>query len=79
MFKPRAARVAGLLRERLSVEVEIESGSFGEFSVLVGEHTVSRRTSILLPSEDEILNAVGSHLNGARGRQEDADKVNRPS
>lgn len=72
MFKQRATRIAGLLRERLNVDTRIESGGFSEFSVLVDDQVVCRRTSILLPSEADILDAVSSHLNGVAGKQKAA-------
>jgi hypothetical protein len=54
--------VADLLRNQLNVEVGLESGGFGEFTVLAGEQVLKRRTSIALPSDEEILEAVRSHL-----------------
>ena len=62
MLKPRAVRVAALIREHLGVEVEIEHGGFGEFSVLDSGEDIWRRTTIALPSDETILEAVGSHL-----------------
>lgn len=62
MHKPRAVRVAELLRRHLGVEVGLEHGGFGEFSVVAGGEVVTRRTKIALPKDDDILEAVRSHL-----------------
>ena len=63
MLRPRAVRVAALIRERFGVEVEIERGGFGEFSVIDAGADIIRRKSIALPADDVILEAVRSHLN----------------
>jgi selT/selW/selH-like putative selenoprotein len=65
MYKQRASRLAEFLREHLPVEVQIESGGFGEFSVLLDDQIVLKRTSLALPSEQEFLNAVRATLEAA--------------
>lgn len=62
MLRPRAARVAALIRERLGVEVEIERGGFGEFSVQDAGRDIFRRKTIALPADETILEAVREHL-----------------
>lgn len=64
MYGPRAARVADLLRRELDVEVEVdvERGGIGEFTVLVEDHVVSRRTTIVLQKDEQILESVRAHL-----------------
>ena len=62
MLKSRAERVADLLRNQLGVETILEHGSFGEFSILLGEDLVSRRTTIAKQSDESILEAVRSRL-----------------
>ena len=70
--------MADLLRSRLNIEVEIERGGFGEFTVTAGDQVVKRRTSIALPRDEEILEAVRAHLSGSS--QQDSDTIeNRPS
>lgn len=54
--------MADLLRNQLDVEVGLESGGFGEFTVLAGDQVLRRRTGIALPSDESILEAVRSHL-----------------
>lgn len=63
MLRPRAVRVAALIRERFGVEVELEHGGFGEFSVQDAGEDVFRRTTIALPADETILEAVRAHLN----------------
>ena len=62
MLRPRAARVAALIREQLGVEVEIERGGFGEFSVQDAGRDIIRRTTVMLPADETILEAVRAHL-----------------
>lgn len=62
MLRPRAVRVAALIREQFGVEVDIERGGFGEFSVLDAGEDVFRRDTIMLPADETILAAVREHL-----------------
>ena len=62
MLKPRAVRVADMLQQNLGVEVGLEHGGFGEFSVMADGQAVTRRTTIALPKDEDILEAVRSHL-----------------
>ena len=62
LHKPRAARVAEMLRQKLGVEVGLEHGGFGEFSVVAGGQVVARRTTIALPKDEDILEAVRAYL-----------------
>jgi hypothetical protein len=55
--------VASLLREQLNVDVALEPGSFGEFSVLAGEEVLTKRNLPFLPDEEEILESVRGYLN----------------
>ena len=55
--------MASLLRERLKVDVEIEPGSFGEFSALAGDEILTKRKLPFLPSDDEIVESVEHYLN----------------
>ena len=57
--------MAGLLREKLNVDVAIEPGHFGEFSVYAGEQVLTQRKLPFLPSDDEILESVKNYLNGS--------------
>jgi hypothetical protein len=43
--------------------VEVERGGFGEFSVQESGEDIIRRTTVMLPADDVILEAVRSHLN----------------
>jgi hypothetical protein len=65
MYKQRAMRLAEFLREHLPVDVQIESGGFGEFSVLLDDQIVIKRTSLALPGEQEFLNALRATLETA--------------
>ena len=62
MLRPRAARVAGVLQRELGVETRIERGGFGEFTILVGDKIVMKRTTIMLPPDQLVLEAVRSRL-----------------
>lgn len=66
MFKPRAARVADLLKQKLGVEARIESGGFGEFTILTDGEVVLRRTTIMLPADNLVVDKVRSYLSSKR-------------
>lgn len=57
--------MAGLLREKLNVEVAIEPGHFGEFSVYAGEQIIKQRKLPFLPSDAEIIESVENYLTGS--------------
>ena len=57
--------MAGLLREKLNVEVTIQPGHFGEFSVYAGEQILKQRKLPFLPSDAEIIESVKNYLNGS--------------
>jgi len=66
MLKPRAARVADLLKQKLGVETRIERGGFGEFTILMDGEVVLRRTTIMLPADNLVIDKVRSHLSSKR-------------
>lgn len=64
MLKSRAARVAARLTDELGIETKIQPGGFGEFTVLIDNRVVLKRTSVSLPQDEVVIDAVRSHLNG---------------
>ena len=64
MLKPRAARVAARLTNELGIETKIQPGGFGEFTVLLDDKVVLKRTSLTVPQDEVVIDAVRSHLNG---------------
>jgi len=66
MLKPRAARVADLLKQKLGVETRIESGGFGEFTILIDDEVVLRRTTIMLPADNLVIDKVRLLLSSKR-------------
>ena len=73
MLKPRAARVAGLIKRELAIETRIERGGFGEFTILADDEVVLRRTTIALPADGLVLETVRSHLSSKQETERSAD------
>jgi hypothetical protein len=68
----QAARAAAYLRKELGIEVTLESGHYGELSVLVdGEEVINAGALAfmgVLPSLRRIRDAVAAKLNAPRNR-----------
>ena len=59
---PRASRVAALIKEKLSLEADLEPGGRGEFTVWAGGKKVAEKTRTGFPSESTIVEAVRTAL-----------------
>lgn len=57
-YRPRAARVAGLLRKELGLNAELIRGEPGEFTVWVANRMVARKSAARFPSDRKVLTAV---------------------
>ncbi|HEX4949900.1 MAG TPA: hypothetical protein VFZ34_24755 [Blastocatellia bacterium] len=65
-----AVRVAAKLRRELKTEVEMVHGRYGEFKVLVDDHTVVDGGAMaalgVLPSGRKVVEAVQAYLSATR-------------
>ena len=61
-YRPKAARVAAIIKSELGVESELTEGNRGEFTVWVGEKQVAQKGWIRFPSNEKVLEAVRQAL-----------------
>jgi hypothetical protein len=56
--------VADLLKTELGIEVELQQGRPGEFTVLVNDEVIAKKGFLMLPSDQKIIDAIKQALNG---------------
>ena len=61
-YRPRAVRVAAVIKSELGVESELMEGNRGEFTVWVGDQQVAQKGWIRFPSDEKVLTAVRQAL-----------------
>ena len=53
-----------LLKNELGIEVELNQGKPGEFTVLVNDEVIAKKGFLMLPSDQKIITAVRQALDG---------------
>ena len=56
--------MADLLKNELGIEVELQQGNPGEFTVLVNDEVIAKKGFLMLPSDQKIITAVRQALDG---------------
>ena len=56
--------MAELIKTELEIEVELQEGKPGEFTVLVNDEVIAKKGFLMLPSDQKVITAVRQALNG---------------